>query len=449
MNVTEAAPYYAASAFWLRRMIANRAVSPERLRRRQIARLRAALSHARSHYPFYRARLEEAGIDPGRFSDLDDLRRLRPLDREAYREFAESPETESVRLAPSTTFGLTSGSSGRPIKAFRSPGERARQTAKFFMALILNGYRIRDKTFQISMPGEATIRDGWQKKLGILGGTHVSGGEDVTMWIEAYRRLRPEILYSDLCHLVRMALYAAEHGIPLVRPKLCVSYGETMDGASRRILAETFGGGNTVQMYGSAEFGLLGFQTRTAPFFHLCHETSYFELETGPAAEGASGALLVTDLYPRPCPLIRYRLGDSVVFGQERGLPVLRSVVGRENDLVRLPDGSLHGSPVFEMIMERRAEVLQYRIVQSVPDELDISIVARKGSDGETLTARIIADLEREFSPALRYRVHHVPRIAPDPGGKLRALVSRLAQPAISPPRDIGGTTRCSVSPRR
>jgi phenylacetate-CoA ligase len=424
----EAARFYAASAYWLNRMLANRAVSPDELRRRQISKLRASLSHARKHYPFYRARLEEAGIDPERFADLDDLRKLPPLDRETFRFFSESPETESVRLAPSTTFGLTSGSSGRPIRAYGSPGERARQAAKFFMALFLNGYGIRDKTLQISMPGEATVRDGWQRKLGVLGGTHVSGADDVTVWIDAYRRLRPEVLYSDLCHLVRMALYAAERGLSLARPKLCVSYGETMDGASRRILAEAFGGENTVQMYGSIEFGLIGFQTRTAPFFHLTHEMSYFELETGPAAESARGAILVTDLYPRPCPLIRYRLGDSVVFGLERGIPVLRSIIGRENDLIRLPDGSLHGSPVFEMVMERQAAVLHYRIVQSAPDALDIYIVARKDSDPGVLAGRIVGDLEREFSAALCYRVHPVPRIGPDPSGKLRALVSGSAR---------------------
>lgn len=426
MRITEAARLYAASVFWLKRMMAGRVVSPDELRRRQVSRLRVLLSHAREHYPFYRARLEAAGIDPERFSDLEELRRLPPLDRETYRGFSESPETEIMRRSPATTSRMTSGSTGRPIRAFSSPGERARQAAKFFMALFMNGYGIRDTTFQIAMPLEATVRDGWPRKLGILGGISVNGSEDVAAWIDAYNRIRPEILYAERSHLVRMALYAADHGLLLAPPKLCISYGEALDGTSRRILAGAFGGGNIVQTYGSIEFGTMGFQTRGAPFFHLAGETNYFELESGPAAEGASGAILVTDLYPRPCPMIRYRLGDSVVFGLERGIPVLRSVIGRENDFVRFGDGSVHGSPVFETVMERQEAVLQYRIVQSAPDELDIYVVARKGADFDVLAGRVVSDLERELSATPRYRVHSVPGIDDDPSGKRRILVRAL-----------------------
>ncbi len=424
--MAEDAFYWAASAYWLKRMMARHAEPPERLRRRQIARLRAVLSHAQRHYPFYQTRLKKAGIDPDRFADCDDLRRLPPLDRETYREFSESPETEPVRHASSTTSSVTSGSTGRPIRAFQSPGERARQAAKFFMALFMNGYGIRDTTFQISMPLEATVRDGWPRKLGILGGINVNGSDDVMAWIDAYNRFRPEILYAERSALVRMALHAADQDLLLAPPKLCISYGEALDGTSRKVLAGAFGGGNVVQTYGSIEFGTIGFQTRETPFFHLVHATNYFELDTGPVTEGASGAILVTDLYPRPCPLIRYRLGDSVLFGLERGIPVLRSVIGRENDFIRLGDGSVHGSPVFETVMERQEAVLQYRIVQSAPDGLDIYIVARKGSDFGILAAGVVSDLKRELSSSPRYRVHSVPRIDPDPNGKLRALVCDL-----------------------
>jgi phenylacetate-CoA ligase len=423
MRITESAAHYAISAYWLERMTPRRPISPEGLRRHQVSRLRAVLSHAQKHYPFYRTRLEKAGIDPDRFGDLDDIRKLPPLSREEYRDFSESPDTESARLASSTTFDRTSGSTGRPVTIYLSRAERARMAAKFFRALFTNGYDVRDKTFQICLPGEETIRNGWPRKIGILGGISVLCTDDPSIWIDAYMHTRPQILYANRSHLVRMALQAAEHDIALPRPKLCISGGETLDGISLRILSEAFGRGNLVQTYGTTEFGTIGFQTRAAPFFHLAHATNYFELETGPATEGAGGSILVTDLYPRPCPLIRYRLGDSIVFGLEHGIPVLRSLIGRENDFIRLGNGSLLGSPVFEMIMERRHGILQYRIVQSAPGELDVYFVARKCSDIEGLANGIAGDLKREICPDLRYRVRPVPRIEPDANGKLRALV--------------------------
>ena len=322
MRITEAARFYAASVFWLRRMMSGRAVSPERLRRRQISRLRAVLSHAQGRYPFYRARLEAVGIDPDRFADLEDLRGFGLLDRETYRGFRKAPRRNPAPL-PGDDLRPDERQLGKadPRPSGRRE-ERARQTAKFFMALFLNGYRIRDRPSRSPCPAKRPSGTAGPGSSGSWERPAFRGGEDVTV---VDRRLSPPPTPRSCTPICAISsgwrLYAAERGLPLARPKLCVSYGETMDGASRKILAEAFGGGNIVQMYGSAEFGRLGFQTRTAPFFHLSHETNYFELERGPPPRAPAGSILVTDLYPRPCPLIRYRLGDSVVFGLETRHP--------------------------------------------------------------------------------------------------------------------------------
>ena len=53
----------------------------------------------------------------------------------------------------------------------------------------------------------------------------------------------------------------------------------------------------------------------------------------------------MTDLYSRPFPLIRYRMGDRVIFGVEKGIPVLRELAGRESHSSGPGDGLVVEAP--------------------------------------------------------------------------------------------------------
>lgn len=412
------------TVFWLSRLTTSPLMNARSLRRHQLRRLRAVLAHVRRNYPFYRRRMDENGVNPDLPGGFEEFRRLPVLEREEYRDFVDAPEWEEKRRS-SAAMDRTSGSTGRPITIYRSSGECARVAARFFRALFANGYNIRDKTFQICLPGEETVRNGRFLKMGLLGGMSVCCVQSIDAWIDAYLRFRPDIVYSYRVHLIQIALHAAEKGIPFPRPKLVVSYGEYLDPASRNLLFETFGGAPVIQTYGTTEFGTIGYQTKDSPSFRLYNQLNHFELENGPAGEGAGGSLIVTDLYPGCFPLIRYRLGDRVLFGMEEGVPILRSFAGRENDFIRLGDGSIYGSDVFAMIMERRLDILQFRIIQSAPEELDIYYVARKDSDAGGHERGIVADIEREVSSSLKIRMMRLPRIDPEPNGKLRCVIRR------------------------
>ena len=86
---------------------------------RQIAKL---ADHAFRTVPFYRARLEEAGIVPGRPLDPDCWRRLTPLSRADLRDRYVDLESRATPPRHGKVHELQSGgSTGVPVRARRCP----------------------------------------------------------------------------------------------------------------------------------------------------------------------------------------------------------------------------------------------------------------------------------------------------------------------------------------
>ncbi len=116
---------------------------------------------------------------------------------------------------------------------------------------------------------------------------------------------------------------------------------------STEVVRHTFGA-PVVMEYGAVETGPLAYQDHDGsfPVFHAHYRLSFRGGE-GPAAN----EVLVTSLYPRALPLMRYALGDlaEVAPGdiEQGSLMRLRRVVGRCNDIVTLPSATVVHSEAF------------------------------------------------------------------------------------------------------
>ena len=84
----------------------------ERLEALRVQRLRALLTHAASHVPYYRDLFARIGFDPAAMSSLTDLQRLPFLDKPLIRAHTDALKADDAR-------GLarfnTGGSSGVPL----------------------------------------------------------------------------------------------------------------------------------------------------------------------------------------------------------------------------------------------------------------------------------------------------------------------------------------------
>jgi phenylacetate-CoA ligase len=142
-----------------------------------------------------------------------------------------------------------------------------------------------------------------------------------------------------------------------------------------------------VMEYGTVETGILAQELREGHYRALW-QNHLLEIEERPDSDGR-GALLVTSLFPRCLPLIRYRVGDLIEpIGEAPWVTELCQVAGRCNDLIELPTGQVIHSEAIAHIVRDFPEVLGYQAVLTTDGRLEL-LLRTPGPLSENLAGRL------------------------------------------------------------
>lgn len=157
--------------------------------------------------------------------------------------------------------------------------------------------------------------------------------------------------------------------------KCVITTSEICDEIDREIIERGFGV-KVVNEYGAADSDLIALEDVDGDFV-LNEETLFVEIlnkDNKPVNFGEEGRVVCTSLFNKVMPFIRYELGDLAVLRDtvKNGNRVLEKVVGRTNDLIRLPSGKT--SPGFTLyyvikeLIERGSFISEYVIRQKALD---------------------------------------------------------------------------------
>ncbi|MFC2150052.1 hypothetical protein ACFLQV_00965 [Calditrichota bacterium] len=185
------------------------------------------------------------------------------------------------------------------------------------------------------------------------------------------------------------------------------------------------------EYYGMIEIGNLGYETPEHDGLHLNEDLIYYEFlnkDGMPLEEGEIGDLVVTRLYDRAMPLIRYNVGDRVIFKyvkSENGETIrkISSINGRDNQTVTLPDGTLLEEFHFGRFIYHYEELQQFRIIQEQPDFFRILLVGEYNYCAR-IKSTIKEGLDKMLRPMSSFVIERVPEIPIDNSGKFRTLIT-------------------------
>jgi len=414
---------------YLRRLMKERHLPAQEIKRLQFQRLKALLCDAYKTHPFYRNRFDAAGFDPFTMQSPEEIQRLPILHKDEYRQFTNNIARQHPARLNTWYRDGTSGSTGMPLTIYRTWDERAYMSAKWMHVLYANGYTFRDVTFSIPSPHRLQ-RESFIQSLGLFQRHSVPYTASPEKMVDAYLKCRPTIIYANKSQLVVMALYCKNKGITLPKPRLCISAAETMDPSSRALITETFGQVSLVEAYGAVETNILAWQEqkKTEDIFRFSHTTNLLEVLDDNNTPGAKiGRAVVTDFFIHSFPLIRYNLEDVVETEMQNEITVIKKIRGRMDDWVIFSDRDRRSFHFFYEIMERRPEVLQFRVIQEDYKLIRIQVIKAAGTDTNTLEQTLLSDLRREVrNEGVTYNIEWVDDIPPDPNGKLRMLISKV-----------------------
>lgn len=389
----------------------------DRLRALQEARLRALLGHAVEQSPFHRERLAE--IDPGRF-ELDDLAQLPVMtkgdmmahfddvvtDRRLTRTVVEKT-IAATGETPIPAFGeflvLTSGGSSGTRGIFVYDADAIAE----FVALSMRQTRALSAIFGpppadavvVLLAAGSAIHATSVGRLIAVGGPVRSVSVPVTLpfaeLLARVQQLEPFAILGYASVLTRLAA-EQKRGRLNIHPVGLTASSETLLPEMRAEI-ETVFGVPMIDLYGSTE-GLIGLSAPGDAAIAFASDSCIVEFvdeNDQPVAPGVTAdAALVTNLYNRVQPLIRYRIDDR--FMQQPASPqhghVRATVEGRASEVFRWADTTVHPLAVTTVLTQTPA-IVDY-IVRQTPTGVDVDVITIDVLDESDVVEHLARALE-------------------------------------------------------
>lgn len=212
--------------------------------------------------------------------------------------------------------------------------------------------------------------------------------------------------------------------------KLCIVTSEMFFEADK-ILLEKQLGVPVINEYGASELGLLAFKDRQDNWI-LNNETMFVEVvnEQGKIlAPGEEGRIVITSLYNKAHPFIRYEIGDTGTMAENScsKKPVLKQLLGRTNDIAMLPSGKVVPGLTFyyvtKSIIEDDGQVKEFIVKQTAPEKFRIIYVAERPLSSEKLT-KIKKAMATYLESGLQVDFQHEKTLSRSKRGKLKQFES-------------------------
>jgi len=187
--------------------------------------------------------------------------------------------------------------------------------------------------------------------------------------------------------------------------------------------------------YGASELDLIAFQNKNDEW-QVNSETLFVEIldeNDKPLPYGEEGRIVLTSLYNKAHPFIRYDIGDIGILSKKSTLkkPLLEKLVGRTNDIAILPSGKKAAGLTFyyitKTLIEDDGNVKEFVIEQLKKDTFKIIY----SSDTELSTEKknfITQEMQRYLEPGIEIIFERENKLQRSKSGKLRQFTSHIKQ---------------------
>jgi phenylacetate-coenzyme A ligase PaaK-like adenylate-forming protein len=324
----------------------------ERWKQFREERLAFVLHHAATRVPYYREQWARRRREGDRAS-WEILANWPILSKNAVRETPRAFLAEGADRQYETS---TSGTTATPLRLFQS-----RETLVSWYAIFearirrWHGVSVRDRWAHLGgqrvIPGPRTKPPYWVWNPGmnqLYMSTYHIRLDAVDAYLEALRRYRIRYLFGYASALYALAGAVRERGLQAPQMAVVFSNAEAFYPFQREVIAEVFRC-PVRDTWGQAEIVSGGSEcpSGTMHFWPEVGQTEWLRDDADePVGVAEPGRMISTGFLNAGMPLVRYEGGDrstpaapGVSCACGRGLPIIRSLDGRQADIILTPDG--------------------------------------------------------------------------------------------------------------
>lgn len=339
-------------------------------------RLDKILDYAWRHSRHYQSRFAEWGVRPQDFKSFDDLRRFPCLTRDDLRMNIEDISVKGLDRS-GWTKSATGGTTSSPVSYYRDRHSTWRRWADTRIIDSWYGYNLGDRKAYLwgasqDFSGKPSLgmrlRNIMCQRNIILPSAPLDE-EILENHLQRLDKWQPTFLQAFPSPLNEFCCYLRDKNRSLPYLKGVSVTAEPLYTHHREVI-ESVLGLKVFNWYGSRELGRVASECECHDGLHLNEPSVYVEVEQDSSLPEGFGHLIITDLWNRATPFIRYRTGDiaRIVMGAcscGRALKRVASIEGRLTDMVVLPGGrKITGIVMASRLATNSSEIPERQVIQ-------------------------------------------------------------------------------------
>jgi len=396
-------------------------IDEKKLRKYQNQAIRNMVKYAYT-VPLYHDKYKKAGIHPDDINGIEDLSKLPFITKNDLRDNYPDRIIPKDFNEKNGFIISTSGSTGKPVFIYIDRFSAIRSLLIF--ARELKAYDGSWRKSKVALiidlePGSAekaffseSATPFLKRFISIDNIKYIHLGDEPKKIIKELDDFHPEYLGSDPNMLRQLAHLKNERYGENVNPKYLFSSGSMLDDYTKNYVEKAFNA-KVFDIYGTTEAGPLAFECLNGNY-HVHSDFVYLEFlddKNKPVDFGEPGHIVITKLYGKGTPIIRYTGIDDIAIPLKKDdccnitSQIIQKIEGRASELIYLPDGktlsplTVTGIPAKVMEKFNCYKIKQFQIIQHTLNHIEILVVLdKKQKKVEVTDEEVLNELHKKFS---------------------------------------------------
>ncbi|MCK4364546.1 MAG: phenylacetate--CoA ligase family protein [Thermoplasmatales archaeon] len=425
------------------------------LRKYRDKAFRKIVKFAYNSVPLYHEKYKAAGVHPNEIKGTKDIKKLPFVTKNNLREYFPDGIIPKGFDKKNGFLMSTSGATGKPIFVYCDVLSAIKRLELLIRELKAYGGNWKKSKIALIIdlnPGSVESTVLAESTMPLIKNfisldnlRYLSFNEKTEILIKKIDEFSPEFLGSDPNILRELALLKNEGCGQNIQPNYIISSGAFLDSYTKNYVEKAFET-RVLDVYGSTEAGSLAFECLKGNY-HVHSDFVFLEIldeEKNPVKSGKSGNLVVTTLYGRGTPIIRYTGNEDFLTSVEQkcdcGIKteIIKKIEGRTTDMIILPNGkmlsplTLTGIPGKIMEKNKTCKIKQFQIIQHKLDEIELKIIIDEKLRNIGITVHDLKkELKNEFSKKIgddiKIFVNESDEIRTDKGtNKVKVVISKI-----------------------
>ncbi|MFX0132849.1 MAG: phenylacetate--CoA ligase family protein [Candidatus Hodarchaeota archaeon] len=401
----------------------------------QQQKMKVLMKHAYFNVPYYHKIFDDRNLKPDDIKTVEDLIKLPILTKENIRNNFNRIIARNLpryEMIPSQT----GGSSGVPLRFFLTRESKDWSNAAALRAYQWAGYELGDKQAIVwGSPIDLSLAQEYKNRIknillrNIILDSSSMSEKSMKKFVEKLNRFKPKIIRGYSSGIYVFAKFLEANNIQ-IKTEAVITTAESLNMYQKNKIENIFKC-KVYDFYGSREIASIASECSEKHGYHISSENVILEIikDNEQVINDETGNIIITNLNNYALPFIRYEIGDLGKNTDEtcscgRGLPLLRSLEGRNTDIIITRDGNFVTSVVLTLIFGN-LPVKKYQIIQESYDDFIVNIV-KENDYSHNDTNNIIKGMSKYIKKDINVKINFVDLIEPAKSGKNKIIISKI-----------------------